>query len=441
MRQVEQHIIRRNDARYAVIDEAAFKAKNLYNVANYEKRQSYADKSRKMLTASELYFLIKERPEYVALPRKVSSAILQQLDKAWKSFFKADKAYKANPKAFLGRPRLPGYKGEKGRNGERVDGRFLLVYDVQALSAPALRSGVIKPSGLAITVPTRHTNADQVRIVPRHGYYVVEVVYTRTEEQAEVDQGIYVAIDVGVDNLAVITTNKPGVVPLIINGRMLKSINQYYNKEYARLQEALAKDKGRPRKVVWKRNKETGKEEMHEGGIDYRSRKLEKLALDRNNKIMHYLHAASKQIIEWMVREGIGTLVIGKNVGWKQEVAIGHKNNQKFVQIPHAKFINLLTYKAQLIGIRVLVTEESYTSQASFLDGDAIPTYREENEEKHRFSGRRIKRGLYRTRDGKLINADVNGSLNILRKVAPDAANDPGVMAGVLNPERFVVRY
>ena len=419
MRQVEQHIIRRGDPRYVIIDAAALAAKNLYNAANYEKRQSYIDKERKLLTPSELYFLMKERPEYCALPRKVSSAILQQLEKTWKAYFKAKAAYAKNPGAFLGRPNLPGYKGD--RDLARVDGRFMLIYDVQALSAPALRKGIVKPSGLEIQVPTRHTNADQVRIVPRIGFYVVEVIYTKEAAQADVDQNIYASIDIGVDNLATITTSKAGVPPFIVNGRIIKSINQFYNKERARLQMTLAKDKG--------------------AASNCKSHRLEKLALDRNNKIMHYLHAASKQIIEWMVREGIGTLVIGKNVGWKQEVAIGRKNNQKFVQIPHAKFINMLTYKAQLVGIQVIITEESYTSKASFLDGDAIPTYREEGEEKHTFSGKRVKRGLYRSRDGRLINADVNGSLNILRKVSPDALSIQGVEDMVMNPVRFVVCY
>ena len=418
LRQVEQHIIKRDDARYAIIDKAAFAAKNLYNAANYEKRQSFIDKERTLLTASDIYYLMKARPEYLALPRKVCGAILQQLDKAWTSYFRAIAAYNKNPEAFSGKPHVPGYKGTQGA---REDGRFMLIYDVQALSAPALRKGIIKPSQLGIEVRTQHTNADQVRIIPHNGYYVVEVVYVKEEMQAEVDPHIYAAIDIGVDNLATITTTKPGIAPLIVNGRIIKSINQYYNKECARLHGILAKDKG--------------------AKSNYKSHKLEKLAMDRTNKIMHYLHAASKQIIEWMVREGIGTLVIGKNVGWKQGIAIGSKNNQQFVQIPHAKFINLLTYKAELVGIRVLVTEESYTSQASFLDGDVIPVYEKNNTHTYAFSGRRVKRGLYRTADGKLLNADVNGSFNILRKVAPDATKDKRIHDTILNPLRFAVRY
>lgn len=143
---------------------------------------------------------------------------------------------------------------------------------------------------------------------------------------------------------------------------------------------------------------------------------MERFTTKRTPRINHYLHAASKAIIALLVAEDIGTLVVGKNLGWKQKVELGRVNNQHFVQLPHARFIAMLEYKAKLAGIRFVLQEESYTSQASFLDSDPIPTYDPQQERKPVFSGKRVKRGLYRAKDGRTLNADVNGSYNILRK-------------------------
>ncbi len=171
---------------------------------------------------------------------------------------------------------------------------------------------------------------------------------------------------------------------------------------------------------------------------------MERLTNKRNRRIDHYMHTASRWIIDDLVAHGIGTLVIGKNNGWKQEANMGKRNNQNFVSIPHARFISMVTYKAELAGITVKITEESYTSKASFLDRDEMPVYDPNQTEKPKFSGKRIKRGLYRAADGTLINADCNGSGNIIRKVAPDAFGPEGVEDGkghkpVVHPVRIVV--
>jgi putative transposase len=134
----------------------------------------------------------------------------------------------------------------------------------------------------------------------------------------------------------------------------------------------------------------------------------------RTRKINHYLHTQSRRLIDLLVEEGIGTLVIGKNENWKQEINIGKRNNQNFVPIPHARFIDMLTYKAQLVGIRVIVREESHTSKCSFLDLEPI-------EHHEQYVGKRVKRGLFRASNGRRIHADVNGSYNILRKEIPDS--------------------
>jgi len=261
---------------------------------------------------------------------------------------------------------------------------------------------MIVPSGLPTTIETRCT---LVHIVPRQGYYVVEVVYEQAAIQADVDLALYVGIDIGIDNVATLTSNKVGFVPRIVNGRPLKSINQYYNKRKAELQSILKDTRFTAR--------------------------MKRLTTKRPRRIDHYLHTASRRIIDLLVAEGIGTLVIGKNLNWKQEVNIGKRNNQQFVCIPHARFIDMLTYKARLVGIEVIVTEESYTSKCSFLDREPIG--------KHEvYCRKRVKRGLFRACSGQHINADVNGSYNIVRKVAPDAFGQ-GSRWCVVYPTRLAV--
>jgi IS605 OrfB family transposase len=260
---------------------------------------------------------------------------------------------------------------------------------------------------LPIEIRTRQhpTTINQVRIVPKKGYYVVEVVYEREEQQAPLNPSWYAGIDLGIDNLAAVAANKPGFVSVVVNGRPMKSMNQFYNKRKAELQKALGK-KGT-------------------------TRRTERLTNTRNRRIDHYMHTASKRIIDLLVKEEIGTLVIGKNDGWKQEVEMGKRTNQNFVQIPHARFIAMLTYKAELVGITVKLTEESHTSKASLLDLDPLPKWKKDKgEEKPVFSGRRIKRGLYRASDGRLINADIDGAGNIIRKVVPNAFGQRAIEDG-----------
>ncbi len=380
MQLVEQHCISKNDSRYEVIDRAAFASKNFYNAANYELRQSYI-RTGVYLSYETLYHLMKRHEAYKALPAKVAQQVLKVLDKNWKGYFEAMKAYPRDPSKFLGHPKLPKYKDkQKGRN--------VLVFTVQAVSKRGLSKGVIQPSGVPIEIQTQHTNINQVRIVPRGTHYVVEVVYTQKTTQAAVDFSLYAGIDIGLNNLATLTSNKSGFVPRLVNGRPVKSINQFYNKNRATLQARLPQGQ-------------------------YTSHRMEHLTLKRTRQIDHYLHTASRRIIDLLVSERIGTLVIGKNINWKQEATIGKRTNQNFVQVPHARFIDMLTYKATLVGIQVILTEERYTSKCSFLDNEPIG--------KHEvYAGRRVKRGLFRSVSGKTYNADINGSYNILRKVAPD---------------------
>src|SRR5215469_17939917 len=189
---VEQHCIRKSDPRYSVIDDSAFKSKNLYNAALYEVRQAFIHEG-KYLNYTEMDKRMQSHEAYKALPAKVSQQVLVLLDKNWTAFFEARAAYEEDPSKFTGRPRLPKYK-------HKTEGRNILVYTVQALSKPAIKDGLIRPSGLPITVETEHTVVDQVRIVSRNGHYVVEIVYTREPVQAKVDPSFCVGIDLGVTN-------------------------------------------------------------------------------------------------------------------------------------------------------------------------------------------------------------------------------------------------
>ncbi|GHO97266.1 hypothetical protein KSF_073140 [Reticulibacter mediterranei] len=233
---------------------------------------------------------------------------------------------------------------------------------------------------------------------------VPTLLYTKEAIPASVNASYYAGIDIGMDNLVALTSNQPGFVSVLVNGRPVKSVNQYYNKRKAELQSKLG----------------------HTGT----TKRMERLTNTRNRRIDHYMHTTSRWIIDDLVAHGIGTLVIGKNDGWKQEANMGKRTNQNFVFIPHARFIQMLTYKAELAGITVLLTEESYTSRASFLDRDEMPIYDRKQITKPTFSGKRIERGLYCSKDGILINADCNGSGNIIRKVAPDAFGSEGVEDG-----------
>jgi putative transposase len=384
MRLVERHVIDKSHQFYKECDELAWHSKNLYNYCNYLIRQLFI-KEGIYLDNCKIYPLVKFHEAYKALPAKVSNQVLIGLHRNWKSFFEAIKEWKKDPNKFLGRPKLPKYK-------DKTKGRFCLVYEKGAISKPVLRKGIVKLSKTLIEFPTKCENVQQVRIIPRYGQYVIEVVYEVQPTSLDFKKDTIAGIDIGVNNLAAVSSNLEGVKPLLINGRPLKALNQYYNKEKARLQSLLR-------------------------GKAQTSKRIQQLSAKRANQVDTYLHQASRLVINHLIQNRIQTLVIGKNELWKQEVNMGKRNNQEFVLIPHARFIEMIQYKAELVGIKLVLTEESYTSKASFLDQDEIPTYGR-IQEKPKFSGRRICRGLYKSAKGTL-NADVNGSLNMIRKVFP----------------------
>src|SRR4028118_1227428 len=402
MQLAERHIIKSTEYRFPEIDELAFKSKNLYNAANYVIRQSFVY-GWSYINYNEMNSLMKSHQAYKALPAKVSQQILMILDKNWKSFFEAVKAYKVDDSKFTGRPKRPLYK-------DKVKGRNILVYTIQAISSKQLKKGIVKLSGTNLSIKTKVNPAQicQVRVVPKCDSYVIEVIYDEPESTVSEDKFV-ASIDLGLNNLVALTSNQPGFTPLLINGRPLKSINQFYNKRKARLQSQL------------KRGRKT-------------SSRIQRLTRCRNQKVDNYLHHTSRLIVDLLVAKQIETLVIGKNVQWKNESNLGKQTNQNFVNVPHARLIEMLEYKAQLVGIKVIVQEESYTSQSSFLNLDPIPVYGKTGNDVI-FSGKRIKRGLYKTSVGQLINSDVNGAYNILRKAIPNAFSN-GIGSCVVQPRR-----
>lgn len=397
MHLVEPHRIDHHDPRWPAIDAAAFASKHLYNAALYITRQAYIHEHR-LVTYETLARELKTTEAYRALPAKVAQWVLKQVTLAWKSYFAACAAWAADLSRFLGHPKLPKYLDQQGRN--------LLTYTDQAISRASRNRGYVVPSGLDIRVETRQTAIDQVRIVPHATHYTVEVIYECSVIPTDVDPARVAAIDLGLNNLAAVASNQPGLAPLLVHGRPLKALNQWYNKRRARLQAKLPQ------------------------GV-FVSRQLDLLADKRARQVTAYLHVASRRIVDWLVAQRIGILVIGKNDGWKQAINLGRRTNHHFVFIPHARFIELLRYKAELGGIQVFVTEESYTSKCSFLDLEAVG--------KHTvYAGKRVKRGLFRASDGHCLNADVNGAYNILRKVVPNAFGN-GIGGVVVHPVRIAL--
>lgn len=243
----------------------------------------------------------------------------------------------------------------------------------------------------------------QVRVIPQYGKFVVEIVKEIEPVQQEFNPNHYMAIDIGLNNLATIVTNT-GMKPVLFKGQHVKSINHHYNKRKAHLMSILRHGK----------NPKQG---------PFTSKQLETLHSTRHRKLKDIFHKISYHVVQMAMREKVNTIIIGQNKGWKQEINIGKRNNQAFCHIPHQMLIDMITYKAEQYGMVVKVNEGSYTFKASFLDQDEIPVYGDTDHPK-KFSGKRIARGMYRSAKGLLINADINGAGNILRKVVPNAFAD-----------------
>lgn len=375
VQRVERHIVRFNKT----LDSLCFKSKNLYNYVNYLIRQEYINNKKYLNEYKVTTMLAKEKQvDYCALPAQTSQQIVKVLFKNWKGFYRAVKDYNKNPKKYLGRPKIPGYK-------DKVNGRNVVIFT--SYQARLKKGNIVFPKMTTLpSIKTKVNNVCQVRIVPKSNHFVIEVVYEKEVNKVKgLKKNKYVSVDLGINNFATLVTNDGKSV--LVNGRIIKSINQYYNKERARLQQFVG-DRGT-------------------------SKRIEKLTFKRNNKVDDYIHKASRFIVDYCAKNKIGNIVIGQNKEWKQNVDIGKNNNQKFVSIPHSKFVQMVQYKAEEVGISVTLQEESYTSKCDALAKEEVGKH-------DTYLGKRVKRGVFHSSTGKYINADVNGALNILRKVIGD---------------------
>lgn len=392
MRQVERHWIREGHTLYPICDDLTFKAKNLYNAGLYRIRQSIFERNKhqeeKPSVPSWITLVSKFRKEkqsdMLALPSKVSACILKTLGSSVNSYCQLLKRY--HDKSNVGvtrKPQLPGYL-------HKTDGRYVVEFTNQTISKRRGLNGelILCPKDLNISIPTKVIAPKCVRIVPKLRAFVIEVIY-EVEVPPSKHTGNYAAIDLGIDNLASITFSN-GINPLVVDGSKLKSINQGYNRLIAKAKSKLPA------------NQKT-------------SQRIHRLWRNRELKLQSEIHKITSFLSHYFDEMAIETVFIGKNQGWKHRVSLGKRVNQSFTQIPFNTFISQLTYKCLLRGITVLGQEESYTSKASFLDNDEIPDYGYV-QTKPQFSGRRISRGLYKSKDGRMLNADVNGSYNILVK-------------------------
>ena len=397
VQRAEQIIIRKNHPKYKLIDEMCYNSKNLYNEANYMIRQEFIA-NKNYLNYYDMDKEFKTHENYKACFSQPANCTLRLLDKNWKSYFRAIKDWKKNPEKYLGMPKLPKYLKKDGRYPWMIPNNSCL-YDKEN-GELYFRLNILKGYRFKCRCLGRLI---QVRFIPRGSCYVMEIVYETEIPDTKTESNRIASIDLGVDNL-VTMTNNIGLNPIIINGKGIKSINQYYNKRIAKEKSLLkirhSKD--------W-------------------SKKLDGITFKRYQRIKNYMHNASSYIVKWCAENDIDTLVVGKNKEWKQNASMSKGSNQKFVDIPYQMLLQQLKYKCENAGIKYIETEESYSSGTSFLD-------EEEPIKQNYDKSRRIERGLFKSNSGLLINSDVNGSLQIMMKVFPNAFNERYGIEAFLTP-------
>lgn len=404
-KQVEKHIIKKSHPYYNMLCEYTHLAKNLYNHANYLVRNEFTE-TGKWLRYSKLDKLLREDldyPDYRNMPASQSAQqVLRLLETNWKSFFTSIKDWSKNKNKYLGQPKLPKYKPKDGKMVLPLTNQQVKVKE-DLLHFPKSFCGfTVKPRCITLE---NFEKINQVRIVPKSQSFCLEIVYSISVDiELRSDNGRYMSIDLGLDNLATVVTNT-GLNPIIVNGKGLKSNNQYYNKKKAHYQ-SVAKQMNN----------------------QHYTNRLYRLTQKRNLNVEDYLHKVSRYIVDFALENQINTIVIGNNKNWKQSISLGKVTNQAFVSIPHQKLIDKICYKAELCGIQVILTEESYTSGTSFLDGE-LPQKEFYN------TKRRVHRGLFVSNKGIKINADVNAAFQIMKKVFPNEFSD-GIEGVVLHPVR-----
>ena len=382
----EKEIIYSTDDRFDLIKELCHLSKNLYNASLYDVRQHYFEtKSYRTWQSQRPIFTKNHNQDYYALQSHLAGEVLMQVGRQFIGFFNN----KTNKKK-----RIPKYKDKNGYNVVTFP-KITISKQNEFDEDTQLYTYTLCKRSYNLKIKSTKSNIKMVKFVYDEVNDVIKCykIYEVEQPKLKKDNSRYFSIDLGLNNIVSIYNNI-GIRPLLYNGRPIKSINQYYNKTNAKLRAEL------PTNVKT-------------------SNRLKQLSFKRNNKIDYEMHKISTHIINEAVKNNISKIFIGNNVGWKTEINMGRRNNQNFVNIPHTKLISQLLYKGLMNGIDVIVTEESYTSKASFFDKDQLPIYGESDN--HKFSGKRIKRGLYRDSKGNLWNADLNGAANIMRKCSDKA--------------------
>ena len=394
----ERHIIDKNNINYKNCIEICHLSKNLYNYVNYILRQSFLA-TKRLPSEYEINTLLAKdnQQDFRALPSNVSQQTVKLVFKAWKSFFKALKSYRKDKSKFTSNPKLPKYKS---KNGLYV---CVFTYNCSRIKDNKINfvKNILKP------IKTKVSRVEQARVVPNSSCFIVEIVYEKDVKETLKTSGSIASIDLGLNNFITYIDNL-GNTPLIINGKGLKSYNRLFNKKKAKLQSLL------PLK-------------------HYSSNKIRQLEFNRYKFVSNFMHQASKMLVKILLDIKIETLIIGYNKEWKQNINLSKKVNQSFVQIPYTSFLQKILYKCEEYGIKVILTEESYTSKIDHLANEPLT-------KKESYLGKRIYKGLFKSSVGKILNADVNGALGIMRKVFPEKVleliRDRGVVYTpvILNP-------
>ena len=383
----EKEIIYSTNERFDLIKELCHLSKNLYNASLYDVRQYYFEtKSYRTWQSQAPIFTKNNNSDYYALQSHLAQQVLMQVGRQFLGFFNN----KSNKKK-----RIPKYKDKNGYNVITFP-KITISKQIDFDEDKQIYTYTLCKRSYNLKIKSTKHNVKMVKFVYDEVNDLIKCfkIYEVEAPKLKKDNSRYFSIDPGLNNIVSIYNNI-GIRPLLYNGRPIKSINQYYNKTNAKLRSEL------PNNIK-------------------SSKKLKQLSLKRNNKIDYEMNKISTHIINEAIRHNISKVIIGNNIGWKSEINIGRRNNQNFVHIPHTKLFNQLLYKGLLNGIEVIFTEESYTSKASFFDKDELPVYGENDN--HKFSGRRVCRGLYKDSKGNLWNADLNGGGNIMRKVSDEAA-------------------
>ena len=434
MYSVSRTVIKRSHPLFGYCLDATSASKRVYNAALFRLRNNFTARGKENLTDNEIsvadelntlaasgykvrssavlsynvlekLMRVTENPDFFegTLSMQTAQHVIKDAAGDFTNWLKALKAYKRDPSGFLGRPQMPHYKRSGVRTVEftNQDCRIKNGLLKFPLTDKCLKLGNVPDKAVLKCA----------KIKPYYEGFLILCTYETEDVTIDADRPFMAGIDLGIDNIAAITTNEGH--SLLFKGGAVKAENQYFNKERARLISCAAKG--------------------HKTTREVKTHRLSRLSAHRDLFLRDQMHKISSRIVSFCIEHRIGTLVIGVNKLWKQNSGIGTVNNQKFVQIPFATLCHMITYKAERAGITVVCQEESYTSKSDFLSGDHIPTYGSDDTDAA-FSGRRVHRGLYKSGTGVYINADLNGAANILRKAVPHAFDEVMDFAYLQNP-------